>query len=59
VNSKFTNSFSFHDPAKQEAMATYRVMDSEGNIVDPTWKPDFTIEEAVKMYKDMLSGKKH
>lgn len=38
-------------------MPTYRVMDSDGNIVDMSHEPtDVSNEEAIKWYKNMLTG---
>lgn len=38
-------------------MPTYRVMDSEGILLDKSRsEPDITEVEAVKLYRDMLTG---
>jgi 2-oxoisovalerate dehydrogenase E1 component alpha subunit len=56
VNSAFTHEMRFSNPTSYEAMPTYRIMDSDGNIVDPSRDPsDVPKEEAIKMYTDMLT----
>lgn len=58
VNSKFTTDLSFQRPATYPAIPTYRVMDSDGVIVDEDRPPnDVSEQEVVKWYKDMLTGK--
>ncbi|KAI9800917.1 MAG: hypothetical protein M1833_003054 [Piccolia ochrophora] len=37
-------------------MPTYRIMDSDGKIVDEARTPDVSDEEAIKLYTDMLTG---
>lgn len=50
---------SFVTPAANPAIPTYRVMDSEGVIVDKSrGPPDVTDEEVITWYKNMLCGKK-
>ena len=57
VNSKFTTTLSFERPSERPAMPTYRVMDSDGVVVDESRKPlDVYPDEALKWYKDMLTG---
>ncbi|CAK7209088.1 hypothetical protein SCUCBS95973_000332 [Sporothrix curviconia] len=36
-------------------MPTYRVLDQHGTVVDPSFKPDLTDAEVVKLYRDMLT----
>ncbi|KJR81185.1 2-oxoisovalerate dehydrogenase E1 component, alpha subunit [Sporothrix schenckii 1099-18] len=36
-------------------MPTYRVLDQHGVVVDPTFEPDLSDEEVVKLYRDMLT----
>ncbi|OAL73705.1 2-oxoisovalerate dehydrogenase alpha subunit [Trichophyton violaceum] len=56
VNSKFTSEMSFVTPASNPAIPTYRVMDSEGVIVDKSrGPPDVKDEEVITWYKNMLS----
>ena len=58
MNSKFTSEMSFVTPASNPAIPTYRVMDSEGMIVDKSrGPPDVKDEEVITWYKNMLSGK--
>jgi 2-oxoisovalerate dehydrogenase E1 component alpha subunit len=55
VNSKFTTTLAFQTPSTDVAIPTYRIMDSDGLIVDEERAPkDVGDEEAVKLYKDML-----
>ncbi|KAJ9132175.1 2-oxoisovalerate dehydrogenase subunit alpha [Pleurostoma richardsiae] len=54
VKSAFTNSLKFEHPASYPAMPTYRVVDQNGAVVDPAFKPDLTDEEVIKLYRDML-----
>lgn len=57
VNSKFTTDLTFEQPSTHPAMPTYRVMDSDGIIVDESRKPsDISNEEILKWYKNMLTG---
>ena len=57
VNSKFTNELAFQTPSTHEAIPTYRIMDSDGVVVDEARGPkDVTDAEAVNLYKDMLTG---
>lgn len=35
-------------------MPTYRAVDQHGEVVDPSFKPDLSDEEVVKLYKHML-----
>ncbi|MCJ1356633.1 MAG: hypothetical protein MMC33_006628 [Icmadophila ericetorum] len=55
VNSKFTSQLSFEHPSTHPAIPTYRVMDSEGIIVDEARKPDVSPEEVITWYKNMLT----
>ncbi|KAI9874256.1 MAG: hypothetical protein M1830_009951, partial [Pleopsidium flavum] len=57
VNSKFTTNLSFERPSTHPAIPTYRVMDSDGAIVDETRAPeDVSDHEVLKWYKNMLTG---
>ncbi len=59
VNSKFTTKLSFEHPSTHPAMPTYRVMDSDGAIVDKDWKPlNISNDEILTWYKNMLTGTK-
>ncbi|KAI9840482.1 MAG: hypothetical protein M1837_001588 [Sclerophora amabilis] len=56
VSSKFTTNLSFQRPSALPAISTYRIMDSDGKIVDEARAPkDVSAEEALKLYKDMLT----
>jgi 2-oxoisovalerate dehydrogenase E1 component alpha subunit len=56
VNSKFVTKLTFERPAERTAMPTYRVMDSDGIIVDEGRKPsDVKPEEVITWYKNMLT----
>ena len=57
VDSKFTTKLSFEHPSTHLAMPTYRVMDSDGVVVDESRKPSgISNEEIVKWYKNMVTG---
>jgi 2-oxoisovalerate dehydrogenase E1 component alpha subunit len=46
----------FQNPTETDAMPTYRIMDSDGNIIDNTRDPQSaTDEEVVRWYKNMLT----
>lgn len=56
LNSKFTSEMKFQNPAEQTAMPTYRVMDSDGHVVDHTRDPQSASdEEIIQWYKNMLT----
>lgn len=54
VKSAFTGSLKFEQPSSHDAMPTYRAVDQNGNVVDPSFKPDLSDEEVIKLYKHML-----
>jgi hypothetical protein len=55
VNSKFTSTLQFQSPSSGEAIPTYRIMDSDGVIIDESRAPkDVSDAETLKLYKDML-----
>lgn len=57
VNSKFTTEMTFLKASDLPAIPTYRVLDSDGELVDKTRPaPDVTDEEVLTWYKNMLSG---
>ena len=57
LKSQFTTQLSFAQPSAHPAMPTYRVMDSDGNVVDPDWQADQNdVAEVVSWYKNMLTG---
>ncbi|KAF6227968.1 hypothetical protein HO133_007696 [Letharia lupina] len=56
VSSKFTTKLSFEHPSTHPAMPTYRVMDSDGVVVDESRKPSgISNEEIVTWYRNMLT----
>ncbi|EED21194.1 2-oxoisovalerate dehydrogenase complex alpha subunit, putative [Talaromyces stipitatus ATCC 10500] len=56
VDSKFTSEMAFSRPSSSPAMPTYRVMDSDGVIVDKKHEPtDVSTEEIITWYKNMLT----
>lgn len=54
VKSAFTNSLDFQTPQSWTALPTYRVVDQNGDVVDPSFEPDIPEETIVKLYTDML-----
>ena len=57
VNSKFTTKLSFERPSTHPAIPTFRVMDSDGVIVDKDREPpNVSDEEVLTWYKNMLTG---
>ena len=55
VKSQFANSMQFEEPQTYPALSTYRVLDQNGLVVDPSFKPDLDDEAVVKLYLDMLT----
>lgn len=55
VTSAFTESMKFEHPSSFPALATYRAIDQNGIVVDPSFKADLTDEEVTKLYRDMLT----
>ena len=57
VDSKFTTRLSFEKPSTHSAIPTYRVMDSDGVIMDKGQAPlDVGDQEILTWYKNMLTG---
>ncbi|EFW21670.1 hypothetical protein D8B26_001825 [Coccidioides posadasii str. Silveira] len=54
INSKFTTNLNFINPSDQPAIPTYRVMDSDGVIVDKSRAPNVPDEEVISWYKNMV-----
>ncbi|KAK7742310.1 hypothetical protein SLS53_004454 [Cytospora paraplurivora] len=54
VKSAFTSTLQFEQPESHQAMPTYRAVDQNGIVVDPSFKPDLSDEDVVKLYKHML-----
>ena len=58
LKSKFTTELAFATPSAHPAMPTYRVMDSDGVVVDQDRDlSDVTKEEAISWYKNMVTGR--
>lgn len=55
VKSVFTNTLKFEIPSEYPALPTYRVIDQHGVAIDPTFEPDLSDDEIVKLYRDMLT----
>lgn len=58
VNSKFTTDMAFITPADLPHIPTYRVMDSDGELLDKSRERpvDASDEEILTWYKNMMSG---
>ncbi|PTB71230.1 thiamine diphosphate-binding protein [Trichoderma longibrachiatum ATCC 18648] len=54
LKSSFTTTLKFETPDSYAALPTYRVVDQNGQVVDPSFSPDITDEAVIKLYKDML-----
>jgi 2-oxoisovalerate dehydrogenase E1 component alpha subunit len=54
LEAKFTTSLKLHNPKENGVFPCYRVMDTEGAIVDRSYKRDISDEEAVKLYTTMV-----
>ncbi|CAO2656009.1 Nn.00g048120.m01.CDS01 [Neocucurbitaria sp. VM-36] len=54
LNSEFTSTLDFLQPAKAEAISTYRVMNQYGEIIDKDIGVETTDEEALELYKNMV-----
>ncbi|KAL6808291.1 thiamine diphosphate-binding protein [Trichoderma sp. SZMC 28015] len=54
LKSSFTSSLKFETPESYTALPTYRVVDQNGQVVDPSFSPDISDEAVIKLYKDML-----
>lgn len=55
LNSEFTNTMEFMHPSRAKAISTYRVMDQYGEIIDKEIGVDTTDEEALELYKNMVT----
>ncbi|PRT53219.1 2-oxoisovalerate dehydrogenase subunit alpha, mitochondrial [Wickerhamiella sorbophila] len=51
----FTGQLNVIDPESIPKIKTYRLLDLEGNLLDPDYKVPFTREEATKIYRDMVT----
>lgn len=54
LEAKFTTDCEFVNSKDHGVRSCYRVLDSDGKIVDENYKSDLTDEEAVKLYLDMV-----
>ncbi|KAF1946057.1 2-oxoisovalerate dehydrogenase subunit alpha mitochondrial precursor [Clathrospora elynae] len=54
LNSEFTNTMEFMQPAQTKAISTYRVMNQYGDILDKEIGVETTDEEALDLYKNMV-----
>ena len=54
LNSEFTSTLDFLQPAKAEAISTYRVMNQYGEIIDKDIGVETTDEEALELYENMV-----
>ena len=54
LKSAFTSTLKFVSPESFPSLATYRVVDQHGAVVDESFKPDLSDEEVVKLYEDMV-----
>ncbi|KAJ4679630.1 hypothetical protein HRR93_002588 [Exophiala dermatitidis] len=57
LKSKFTSTMKFRNPTEEAAMPTYRIMDADGNVVDPSRDPQSRIsdEDIIQWYRNMLT----
>jgi 2-oxoisovalerate dehydrogenase E1 component alpha subunit len=55
TKSAFSHALKFEQPSTHPALPTYRVVDQNGVVVDPNFKPDLSNEEVIKLYRDMLT----
>lgn len=57
VGSALTTNMRFVQPSTMDPIPTFRVMNSDGEIIDKTRAaPDATDEEILKWYTNMLTG---
>jgi 2-oxoisovalerate dehydrogenase E1 component alpha subunit len=54
LNSEFTNTMEFIQPAQTQAISTYRVMNQYGEIIDQKIGVETSDEEALSLYKNMV-----
>lgn len=55
LNSAFTSTLAFLQPAELPAIATFRVMDQYGDVIDKDVGVETTDDEAVALYKNMVT----
>lgn len=57
VDSKFVTKLDFIRPSTHASIPTYRVMDSDGKVLDKERAPsDVSVDEIISWYKNMVSG---
>lgn len=54
MKSAFTSDLQFALASESPSLATYRVVDQDGKVVDPSFKADLADDEVVKLYLNML-----
>jgi hypothetical protein len=54
LNSEFTDKLEFMQPSQQNAIATFRVMNQFGEIIDKEIGVETEDEEALQIYKNMV-----
>ncbi|RPA86252.1 hypothetical protein BJ508DRAFT_411433 [Ascobolus immersus RN42] len=54
LNSQFTSTMSFHAPNATPSLPTYRIMDTNGEIIDTSHTPTMDAEGMLKMYTAMV-----
>lgn len=54
VKSAFTSDLKFALASESPSLATYRVVDQDGKVVDPSFEADLSDDEVVKLYMNML-----
>lgn len=57
LNSKFSNTLKFQKSEDTPAIPTYRLIDTNGALLDTSREPDLSKEKALKMYRDMVASK--
>ena len=55
MDSKFVSKLEFVRPSQHDAIPTYRVLDSDGCVVDQSRPPNVSAEEVVSWYENMLT----
>ncbi|CAF0965314.1 unnamed protein product [Didymodactylos carnosus] len=53
INAPLTNKLQFLFPKDRPIIPVYRVLETDGHVIDETQTPSFSDEQIVKMYKDM------
>lgn len=53
ANAKYTESLDFLKPNEYDGIPIYRVLDNEGNVINPEHDPDLSEDKLIHMYKSM------